>query len=686
MSHRAIQRLRREREAEILAAVDDGEDSDDESDEDDNAPAPKSSVFAAAMFDSDSDSDDDSGSDDDSDDDNSDADSDDQEPSAGRKTKPSTAVNNASEEQNSGDPEPDAEDLDALLEEFQLKDEERDEANGTNTDGEQEVPAHYYDVILAGMDVRDLDIESVRRSLFGGIDGGSSGPPASSGRRSHRQLHIFGTPGSDWPRPPHYVGGGIGMKSYADGNSNAAQKTLPWPYRDTKEGDPQCPPANHWFEFVYSDSYQRDCQDFATIRASGDPNALALFVAHHPFVVEGLLQLSIVMYQMNQSREGLAFLKRALWVLECAAPNSFLRVTERCALMDCRNPTNEPFFAALGRLVRVAYVGGLARTSLAASRFLLSLDPLRDPGNVLLAIDHFALMCNNEACNTWLVECVESETVHVAYRDEENEDEFNCQLLDLPNWAFSYALALFDLQESSTSEIYSKERADEALKSAFCRFPSVIGQFLEKNEVDVKGRSSRTDWPAAMECVDNLLTRFREGLSRGALANPVVRAHTSQAYDTIVRIFVQQNFKLWSSFAVVKWMYDNLMALRDAPSADDDLELAALSPAMMRYARADPADYEDKFQTMPADANPFDPNLVALAMNIDPNRGRLVQRHPRHAEMDLVDENGIAFAARENSFAGPPTEVIDPDLPLLEVFWRSALPWAHVEGVPPPAR
>lgn len=488
------------------------------------------------------------------------------------------------------------------------------------------------------------------------------------------------------------------MKSYADGNGTegehvgSAVQGLPWPYRDMKEGDARCPPPREWFEFVYSDSYQRDCEDFETIRASGDPNALALFVAHHPFVVEALLQLSIVMYQMNQSREGLAFLKRALWVLECAAPNSFLRVAQRCALMDARKASNQPFFSALGRLIRVGYVGGLARTSLATARFLLSLDPLRDPGNVLLAIDHFALMCNTEACNTWLVEFAESKTVYVAYRDEENGTEFECQLLDLPNWSFSYALALFQLQESSNAEVYSKERADEALKTAFRRFPSVIGQLLAKNDVDVRGRSSRTDWPAAMEILDNLVSRFQKRLSRGALSDPVIRAHTFQACDTIVRIFVQQNFKLWSSFAAVQWMYDALIALRDEAQLDDDNDddstlAATLSPAMLRYAKADPAEYEDKFQTMPADANPFDPNVVALAMNIDPNRRRLVQRHPRRAGADdWMDENGIAFAPRDSYFGGPPTVVIDPDLPLLEVFWRSALPWAHVEGVPPPAR
>ena len=48
----------------------------------------------------------------------------------------------------------------------------------------------------------------------------------------------------------------------------------------------------------------------------------------------------------------------------------------------------------------------------------------------------------------------------------------------------------------------------------------------------------------------------------------------------------------------------------------------------------------------------------------------------------LTYENRI----RDRNFFGPATTIIDPDLPLLEVFWKSALPWARVEGVPPANR
>jgi hypothetical protein len=231
-----------------------------------------------------------------------------------------------------------------------------------------------------------------------------------------------------------------------------------------------------------------------------------------------------------------------------------------------------------------------------------------------------------------------------------------------------------------------KEKADIAIRSAICRFPSVISQLLAQNEVDLTSRSMQTDWPIVIGFTENLTCQFQIRLSE-AIKDPVMRACTSQAYNTVVKIFVQQNFKLWSSFSVMKWLYNQIAVLKEDKN-DDRLKASSLSPAMMRFVKSDPVDYENKFQTMPADANPLDPNIVALALNIDTNRRRLIQRNARAADAndDFLNDAGVPFAARDQYFGGPPTEEIDPDLPLAELFWRSALPWAHVEGVPPADR
>ena len=85
---------------------------------------------------------------------------------------------------------------------------------------------------------------------------------------------------------------------------------------------------------------------------------------------------------------------------------------------------------------------------------------------------------------------------------------------------------------------------------------------------------------------------------------------------------------------------------------------------------------------MPADFNPLDPAPVSQALIVDPNLPCQRMRRGGGAAEQLD------FAGnREGAFlAGPPTQMIDLDWPLLEVLWRSALPWAHAEGVPPPTR
>lgn len=650
MSHRAIRRLRQERDGLLSPDGDDG--NEEESDEEEDLPK---SGFAFMMADDDDDDEDSSSS----------SDSDSEPVKTAPKAERQAPAASTEDEENEEDP---AEDLDALLEEFKMKDDDAE----FGPDGRDEKTSSYYDIITSNIELRGLDIDFVMRtSLLG-----SNEDTAPARNRRGRHTSVFGPARDNWPRPPHYVGGGMGMVTYETAERPPA---IPWPYSEMKAGDERCPEPHRWFLFNQSDSYERDREDFERIKGSGDPNALALFIAHHPFIVQALLQLSTVLYQMNQSQEGLSLLKRALYTYECASLNSFLQVDERLGFMDCEQPVNELFFAALFRLVRVSHIAGLPRASLAASRFLLSLDPLRDPMGVLLALDHFALISNNESNDQWIVDFVESNKVQIHYKDDTLEDGYKCGLLDMPNFAYSYALALNRLNRCKPTED-SQQKADSAMKQALGRFPSVLEQLLVQNDVNTSGRSFQTDWPSVLGFARQRAEQVQRKLTDAAAADPVVRACTSQAYDLIVRIFVQQNFKLWSVDAIIQWAYRNLKELKDNPG-----EVHPLQPAIMRYARCDPSDYEDKIQTMPADANPLDPALVAHAMTIDTSRPRFMQRALRRGGGGIQDE----FAAMNQHgavLAGPPTEMIDPDWPMLEVFWRSFLPWAHVEGVPPPRR
>ena len=664
----------------------------------------------------------------------------------------------------------DDDDIDAILHEFQDQLVTGKDATKRTTEpdslhsGTAEADADAFPRLLQGWDPRDLDIEyTMRHSLLGASSTTSSSnttnPSLSSSKlwsRKKRPGFFFGPPRDGWIRPPHYVGGGLGMTTY-----DQAPRRLPWPYSEmaaTQEPAARAEPATNtnwttkmtttavssslsffskdaakwsdpkrWFTFVHSDSYQKDCADFALIQQSGDLNALVLFVAHHPYVTEAVLQLSMVLYQTNHTHDGLALLRRGLWIYESAAMISFTRgccldygaAGMSSSLMDADQPENAIFFKALTRLIQVSNIAGyvpfvsflccsritmdhsltrsislslyflirLPRTALAVSRYTLSLDPLRDPMGLLLAMDHFALATNLTAIDQWLVQLVDSNQIQICYIDTEKQRRiYRCELLGLPNWMYSYALALHRLcQENPTEE--AEKRANEALRNAINRFPAVVGQLLQENEVDTTGRSFRRDWVTVLDFSTERARKLYNEWSASSVpgVDAVDMAATLQVTELIVKIFVMQNAKQWSDDGVLQWLYDNLKELKktaplDAPEPP--------SLALMRYAEVDPANYDNKIPQFPPEANIIDPNLLAHAMMIDPNRGRFLRRENRP---DLGEpRNGGDFVQGMGNpqfmFAGPPTNVINPDWPLVEVFWRSFFPWNRVEGIPPPRR
>jgi hypothetical protein len=270
--------------------------------------------------------------------------------------------------------------------------------------------------------------------------------------------------------------------------------------------------------------------------------------------------------------------------------------------------------------------------------------------------------------------------IQLHYRDDNAREEYEGGLIDMPNFAFSYALALYRVHKSNPSS-ESEQKAGHAIQTALSKFPSVLEGLLLANEVDISGRSFQIDWPLALGFTRDRAKELMDSWPNSNVQDPVIRACTMQAYELIVRIFVKQNFKLWSGQDILRWIFQNLKELKESPNSI----ICPLSPALMRYIRSDPADYDGKFQTMPAEANPLDPGLVVHALAMDPNRPRLMQRLPRG-----IGARGDDFAGGPTQvgamLAGPPTQIVDPDSPLFEVFWRSALPWNHVQGVPPPPR
>ena len=172
----------------------------------------------------------------------------------------------------------------------------------------------------------------------------------------------------------------------------------------------------------------------------------------------------------------------------------------------------------------------------------------------------------------------------------------------MPNWAYSYPLALYRQSVCATEENVRKhlmEKANRQLHESIRAFPEIPSLILEKNKVDVTGRSFSMDWPS-------VLVPLRKKASERVCG---VEADVSDKYeaaiDRIGRIYVGRGHKLWSGDDVLKFLYDGCVAVttsHEAANQDANQPEVAISSALTRYLQYNPADFEGTAaQTLPAD-------------------------------------------------------------------------------------
>ena len=116
------------------------------------------------------------------------------------------------------------------------------------------------------------------------------------------------------------------------------------------------------------------------------------------------------------------------------------------------------------------FVGSRAcyRTALELCKVLLGLDPTEDPLAVILMIDFYALRAR---CYQWLLD------LFTAWNPSKN-------LNQLPNFAYSTALATFHLSFLSPENSDLAARADARLQEALLAFPSVLLPLLDKCSIE----------------------------------------------------------------------------------------------------------------------------------------------------------------------------------------------------------
>ena len=638
-------------------------------------------------------------------------------------------------------------------------------------------------------------------AMGGGFGGQQQQQHRGRGGRNNRRYapakkFLFGRARPEWGKPPSFVGGGIGAREDTAEALREERRpwSVPWPYNDSIVGDvvdadaddatatpPAAPtiiPSNQrWFTLQMSDTYQEHnyiYQDLLSSSSSAssssrqdgggaglhDPNLLAMFVTDHPHFVETVLQLAMVMYVVNDRARGHDLLRRCVFLYESALPSSVLPGgyassgggDGREVLIDVdRNQLNAGYFAALFRVMQTSGMSGWYDNALATGRYLLSLDPQRDPMGVLLILDYYALAsrrrhrrtCMPSSCNdgrsavattttrevevgaAFIVDLIESNLIFINHTDPLTGRHLSCRLVDMPNWAFSYALALYRLYEDGQSDDddtldveeedphRGRAAADDAVVHALSRFPGVLYKLLVAMNIvenispgrySFRSGSSSLDWSTVLPAFNDSAR-----IDKDSREDHVAGGKG----ENLTNIFVKRCHNLWKEESVVRWLYhcaersamgefrcikgklrsifgDDLDEEEDGksllPPQQDDSAAAITSdvangksalpsrrprvmssflPALARYAQCDPSEYEDSFRTFPPEAIGLDPNILAPAMvALGPNNGgrrRFFRQGQQQPQHRIIDAGERGAGGRD------PLDILRQMLPEVEI-------------------
>jgi len=219
-----------------------------------------------------------------------------------------------------------------------------------------------------------------------------------------------------------------------------------------------------YFKFEHSKEYQETQFEFLDAVNSSDAGNLQNLLQRRQPHIDSLIAYSEFCKLNDNLKLAREFIERALYYLEKSMHPLFNLTTGKCCL-EYKYEENRAFFLCLFKHLHYVSRRGCNRTALELTKLLYSFDPENDPLASVLLLDQFAL---NSGEYTFITRSV------VEWGASKN-------LLLLPNWAFSNALATYHLAVEAKSD--NTVTADELLQDALLRFPMVLLKLLEKCSV-----------------------------------------------------------------------------------------------------------------------------------------------------------------------------------------------------------
>ncbi|KAG5889570.1 hypothetical protein JTB14_018555 [Gonioctena quinquepunctata] len=298
---------------------------------------------------------------------------------------------------------------------------------------------------------------------------------------------------------------------------NAGKSGLSMNYIENKNGV-------QYFSYEHSQSYRQVQNKFLDAVESLNPDNIVAIINDHQYHVDALIQLSDLCKLSEDLAMAAELIERALYCLEYAYHPLFNVAQGNCRL-DYRRQENRAMYITMFK--HLIFVGGKAcyRTSLEFCKLLLSLDRDEDPLGVILAIDFYAIRAREYQ---WFIDFVA-------------EFDTSKNLLQLPNFGYSLAVAYFHLGDSA--------KADTLLQDALLMFPGVLLPLLEKCGVQMDNRVANHGFFVTAEEVKK----------------------QPPALNQLILLYINRSYHIWKDSELLPWLEKNVHEVLDRVEKNEPL-------------------------------------------------------------------------------------------------------------------
>ncbi|XP_055301813.1 transcription factor 25 [Sitodiplosis mosellana] len=293
-----------------------------------------------------------------------------------------------------------------------------------------------------------------------------------------------------------------------------------------------------WFVFEHSVTYRQLQQKFLAAVESMDSDNIIKIINQQPYHVDSLIQMSELCKMSEDHAMASELIEHAILALESAFHSSFSLTTGNSRL-DYRRQENRALFIVLFKHAQYLEGRACARTALEVAKLILTFDPINDPLAMILVIDYYALRAKQYE---WLVQLYD-------------ELESSNNLSQLPNMAYSYALALFYLNKNGNLDL-----ADKAIQYAVLMFPGVVKPLLDALSVQVDSRANSHKY-----------------ISSSAYDNQPA------ALQQLTSLYVSRSKTVWRDTDILPWLSRNVNTVLDRVDEKDAIVNEYSTKRSQRY-------------------------------------------------------------------------------------------------------